>query len=252
MSLPRLLEAGKGFDTVTWGHATWEMMLNVAHAADRHADAYRAAVSFLQLQTLSTPCDPCSEYYAFLVTSVSPKLRQKRVKLVPQIFRMRAIVEAKIQGSLGTDSAYASLIQRGNEFQVMKRLDVTGTLLSSHQACEQFMLRAARIGAVKAEGRMAGSDLQLAVQSLLYSMLAYAECCLSIGRPAFADSLRALTLCAIRKGSYDWKAAYAAAHRTASGLEDGLREGMDASLRRHMKAGQTLAEWAREQQTHRE
>ena len=243
---PKLLKAGKGFDTVTWGHATWELLLTAAYAADENPELYDTAVQFFQLQTLATPCDPCSEYYAFLIASMSRQLQQRRQPLVPLVFRMRAIVEAKIQGSLGTESAYASLIQRSNVFQVQKRLDVTGPLISSEQACEQFMLRAARIGTVKAEGRMSETDLQLATQSLLYSMLAFGDCCKGLGRASFHHKLKRNVLCAIRSPDtpYDWKAAYAAGHRTASELEDGLREDMDVTLKRHMRASQTLVEWA--------
>lgn len=244
--VPKLLKAGKGFDTVTWGHATWELLLTAAHAADHDASVYPHAVQFFQLQTLATPCDPCSEFYAFLIASMSRMLSQRRVLLVPQVFRMRAIVDAKIQGSLGTESAYASLIQHSNTYQVMKRLDVTGTLISSTQACEQFMLRAARIGTVKAEGRMKGSDLQLATQSLLYSMLAFGACAKSLGRVQFAHRLKKNVLCALRSSDLDWKAAYAAAHRTATELEDGVREDMASCLSRHMRASQTLVEWATE------
>ena len=243
------------------------MMLCAAHAADaaedraggatlrREEDLYMVAVHFLELLTLATPCDPCSEFYAFMVSMHDADLRAgaHRRGLVRLVFKMRAIVDGKIQGSLGAASGAASeaLVVKSSAAQLQKRLDITRTLLVGHQVFEQFMLRCARLGVLKqGDGSTGGrhialADVQLSIQSLCFACLAYAQLARSLGQASLAHYLERASRRAIRAGNYDWKVAYTALHDGARSLEDGLTETMEETLARHMRACSTLADWSR-------
>lgn len=248
-------------DRHVWGRPLWEVLLLVCDTADRCPRRVARAKDALVLLTQAVPCDPCLCYYAYNVVvwmaegGATPAARST---FTSWLYDMRAVIDAKVKGSLGCGDEVAgtaaAIIPVSSRYQLFKRAAVGGVTIGSDSIATLLMLMALRVRQV-AKKEAAGlatpaSPSAFRAAALTGFMAALADL-VDGDRPGFAAALRVGLARAMQghkgEGTWTWKVPFCAAYETSRTLEDGLarRLSMESLVARLAPAQDSLVDWTR-------